>query len=110
MTAVGELEFRIQRRVIALFRDRLGYEYLGDWRDREATTGTSRPACLSGSSPVEVTLRSLIAKAIREVEKAAALGGGQNLYEANREAYRLLRYGARVKSWSPGEHCPRPST
>ena len=34
---------------------------------------------------------------MREFEKAAALGGGRNLYEANRKAYRLLRYGARVK-------------
>ena len=38
----------------------------------------------------------MTAKAIRELEKAAALGGGRILYEANREAYRLLRYPARI--------------
>ena len=96
MTAVGDLEFETQRRVIALFQDRLGYEYLGDWRDREDNANIEvhlleRFLVRQGHSPV------LIDKAVRELEKAAALGGGRNLYEANREAYRLLRYGARVK-------------
>ena len=92
MTAIGDLEFRPQRRVIALFRERLGYEYLGDWRDREGSRNIERGflepfLARQGQSPV------LIAKVLREFEKAAALGGGRNLYEANR----LLRYGARVK-------------
>ncbi len=34
---------------------------------------------------------------MRKFNKAAALGGGGSLYEANREAYRLLRYEARGK-------------
>ncbi len=36
MSAVGDLETMTQRHVIMLFRDQRGYEYLGDWRDREA--------------------------------------------------------------------------
>ena len=96
MTAVGDFEFRLQRRVIALFRERLGYEYLGDWRDREGNRniecGLLEPFLVrQGHSPV------LIAKVLREFEKAATLGGGRSLYEANREAYRLLRNRARVK-------------
>ncbi len=96
MAAVGDLEVKTQQRVIAVFRDRLGYGYLGDWRDRDdnrniETRFLERFLVGQGHAPV------LIAKAMREFEKAAALGGGRNLYEANREAYRLLRYGARVK-------------
>ena len=96
MAAVDDLEVKTQRRVIALFRDRLGYEYLGDWRDRDdnrniETCLLERFLVSQGHAPV------LIAKAIREFQNAAALAGGRNLYEANREAYRLLRYGARVK-------------
>ncbi len=96
MTAVGDLEVKTQRRVIALFRDRLGYEYLGDWRDRDdnrniETRLLERFLVGQGHAPV------LIAKAMREFEKAVALGGGRNLYEANRDAYGLLRYGARVR-------------
>ncbi|MCY4648648.1 MAG: type I restriction endonuclease subunit R [Gammaproteobacteria bacterium] len=96
MTRVGDLEIKTQRRVIALFRDRLGYEYLGDWRDRDDNRNIEirlleRFLIGQGHAPV------LIAKAMREFEKAAALGGGRSLYEANQEAYRLLRYGAKVK-------------
>ncbi len=96
MAAVGDLEVKTQRRVIALFRDRLGYQYLGDWRDRDdnrniETRLLERFLVDQGHASV------LIAKAMREFEKAAALGGGRNLYEANGEAYRLLRYGAKVK-------------
>ena len=30
MTSVGELEIKIQRQIIALFQDGLGYRYLGN--------------------------------------------------------------------------------
>ena len=39
----------------------------------------------------------LINKAIAELKKAASLGGGRDLYEANRDVYGLLRYGVKVK-------------
>ena len=35
MSAVGQRELEAQKRVVALFKDKLGYEYLGDWADRE---------------------------------------------------------------------------
>ena len=34
MTPVGQPERVTQNRVIKLFRDDLGYDYLGDWTDR----------------------------------------------------------------------------
>jgi type I restriction enzyme, R subunit len=34
MSAVGQPERATQNRVIALFREELGYRYLGDWTDR----------------------------------------------------------------------------
>ena len=41
--------------------------------------------------------------ALAKLEQAAALGGSSTPYEANREVYGLLRYGARV--WSGiGKH------
>lgn len=42
---VGQVERHTQNRIIALFRDELGYGYLGDWTDRD------------GNSNVEVGLR-----------------------------------------------------
>ena len=98
MTPVGELEIKTQRRVIALFRDGLGYRYLGDWRDRDDNHSVESRILTSflkrgGHSP------NLIAKALAKLEQAAALGGSRTLYDANREVYELLRYGAKV---SPG--------
>ena len=96
MTAVGELEIRAQRRVIALFRDHLGYAYLGNWHERQDNRNIEREfleqfLTRQGQAP------DLITKAIDKLEKAAALGGSRTLYGANREVYGLLRYGAKVR-------------
>ena len=34
MTTIGQAERATQNRVIALFREELGYRYIGDWTDR----------------------------------------------------------------------------
>lgn len=34
MSNIGQPECATQKRVIALFRDELGYRYLGDWTGR----------------------------------------------------------------------------
>ena len=38
MSEVGQREIRTQRRVIAFFRDTLGYAYLGHWKEREGNS------------------------------------------------------------------------
>lgn len=35
MSTVGQPEKRTQARVVALLRDQLGYDYLGDWAGRD---------------------------------------------------------------------------
>lgn len=96
MSDVGQPERKAQDRIVALFRDSLGYEYLGNWEYRE------------GNSNVEVELlaqnlhargysNNLISKAVDKLKSDASLGGGRDLYEANRDVYGLLRYGVKVK-------------
>lgn len=34
MTTIGQIEKQTQTRVIALFRDQMGYDHLGNWSDR----------------------------------------------------------------------------
>lgn len=96
MSVVGQIERKTQDRVVALLRDQLGYDYVGSWEYRD------------DNSHVEVELltqnlhargydSALADKAITELKKAASLGGGRTLYEANHEVYNLLRYGAKVK-------------
>ena len=98
MTAIGELERETQRRVIRHFRDHLGYRFLGNWHERDSnrnidTEFLTKFLLHQGHTP------TLITKALDKLDKAAALGGSKTLYDANREVYSLLRYGARV---SPG--------
>jgi type I restriction enzyme R subunit len=38
VSTIGQLERATQQRVIALFRDELGYCYLGDWTDRNGNS------------------------------------------------------------------------
>ena len=96
MSVVGQIERKTQDRVVELFSDQLGYDYVGNWEYREDNSHVE----------VELLAQNLLArgydsvladKAIAELKKAASLGGGRTLYEANREVYDLLRYGVKVK-------------
>jgi len=93
---VGQIERKTQDRVVKLFRDDLGYEYLGNWEYRE------------GNSNVDLQLLEMglekrgygalhIGKAVDRLKSDASLGGARDLYEANEDVYRLLRYGVKVK-------------
>ena len=39
---VGQSERNTQNRVVALFRDELGYRHLGDWTDRDGNSNILR--------------------------------------------------------------------
>ena len=102
MSPVGEKEKRTQERVVAFLRDALGYQYLGDWTQRRNNHNIEKERLIRW-------LRhrghddALIAKVRHELDKAAALSGGDTLYDANRRVYELLRYGVKVQP-STGEH------
>jgi len=38
MTTVGQIEKKIQERVVKLFREQLDYDYLGDWTECEGNS------------------------------------------------------------------------
>lgn len=94
---VGQKERATQNRVIKLFSDQLGYEYLGDWHEREELNNNIEKGILSGWLKKRDVSDTLIKRAFRELEHAAALGEGKNLYDANKDVYSLLRYGIKVK-------------
>ncbi len=100
MNTVGQPERATQNRVIALFRDELGYRYLGDWTDRPANSNIEqdllskwliRRRC-SGAQ-IAVVLHRLFTEANNH---------SRNLYENNKAVYSLLRYGVPVKT-EPGK-------
>ena len=84
-----------QQRVIALFRDELGYSYLGDWQHREDNASVEESLLLpflveQGYSPAH-------AKAAVDVLRQETLLAGRSLYAANEAVYSLLRYGIPVQ-------------
>ncbi len=95
MSAIGQAERVTQNRVIALFRDELGYRYLGDWTDRansnieEALLTDFLLKC--GYQPAQIS-RALDALH-READNYS-----RNLYNNNQAVYSLLRYGVPVKT------------
>jgi len=100
-TKVGQLERKTQDRIVALFRDRLGYDYLGNFEEREENNNVE-----------EVYLRSfllrsghsetLIGKAIEKLKKCTNRPQ-MSLYDLNKETYSLLRYSAKERE-KLGEH------
>jgi len=92
MSTVGQKERATQNRIVSLFQKDLGYRYLGDWQDREGNRNVEVEILaewLRGRGVKEV----LIKRALRQLDMAAALGEGKKLYYANKDVYRLLRYG-----------------
>lgn len=93
---VGQREIRTQQRVIAFFKEVLGYRYLGYWKDREDNHAIEE-GLLTDWLRRRGYNHKIIARTLFELGRAAALGGSKMLYDANREIYGLLRYGVKVK-------------
>ena len=96
MSTVGQIEKRTQARVVKLFRETLGYDYLGDWIDREGNRNIE-PELLSAFLKKQGHDESLITKVLYQLEKAAG-DTSKSLYDRNRAVYELLRYGVKVKA------------
>ncbi|OBJ91218.1 type I restriction endonuclease subunit R [Mycolicibacterium conceptionense] len=96
MSDVGQIERKTQSRVVALFRDQLGYEYLGNWEYREGNANVETEL-LTQNLRARGYDDNLINRALDQLGKAASVGAGHDLYEANKDVYGLLRYGVKVK-------------
>ena len=95
MSLVGEREVLTQRRVIAFFKNALGYAYLGNWKYRP-DNGNIEVALLTNWLKRQDHTDKIIDKALFELNRAAELTGSKTLYDANRQVYGLLRYGVKV--------------
>lgn len=96
MSNVGQREIATQRRVIGLFRDTLGYRFLGNRKDRPDNSNVELEllrAWLIGQGHSE----TIVERVVRQLHQARSLGGGRTLYDANRDVYELLRYGVKVQ-------------
>lgn len=96
MTTVGQRERKTQDRVVALFRDTLGYRYLGNWIDRPDNANIE-PELLRAWLRTQGHDEALINRALFALDKAAN-DSSKSLYDRNRAVYELLRYGLGVKA------------
>jgi len=92
-------ERETQNRVIALFKNELGYRYLGDRTD--FANSNIWEEYLSAHLTQSGYNETQISRAV-ELLKRAANGSG-TLYERNQEVYKLLRYGVDVKTEAGGK-------
>ena len=96
MSNVGQLERKTQNRAVTFFKEQLSYDYLGDWEYREGNSNIET-ALLTKWLKSRRTPEALIKRALRKLDAAAALGEGKKLFDANKDVYRLLRYGVKEK-------------
>ncbi|HBN5387271.1 TPA: HsdR family type I site-specific deoxyribonuclease [Citrobacter freundii] len=96
MNNVGQRERITQKRVIQLFTEHLGYRYLGNWHKREDNRNIEPGLVTAWLTKCGVS-EVLIDRVLRQLDRAASLGEGRILYDANKEVYRLLRYGVKDK-------------
>ncbi|UZF56588.1 HsdR family type I site-specific deoxyribonuclease [Gordonia polyisoprenivorans] len=96
MSDVGQIERKAQDRVVRLFREQLGYEYLGNWEGRAGNSNIERQLLIQNLKARGYD-DNLINRAVEKLDKAAAVGAGHDLYEANKDVYSLLRYGVKVQ-------------
>lgn len=95
MSKVGEIERATQNRIVKLFVEKLGYEYLGNWEDRDGNS------CVEEEYLRAFLRRTGVSTALTEraiyVLRNAVDDKSKNLYNRNKNVYELLRYGAKVK-------------
>jgi type I restriction enzyme R subunit len=95
MSDIGKPERTTQNRVIALFRDELGYRYLGDWADRDGNSNIEEgllATWLTRNSYTPAQISSAVYKLRTEADNHS-----RSLYGNNQAVYNLLRYGVPVK-------------
>ena len=93
--SVGQAERVTQNRVVKLFREELGYRYLGDFSDREENSNVEEAELRKHLSGKGYTSEQ-ISRAIYLL-KVEAVNPSRSLYANNKAVYSLLRYGVPVK-------------
>jgi type I restriction enzyme R subunit len=96
MNSVGQIEKKTQQRVVNLFRDTLGYDYLGNWADREGNQNIEAELLRAFLTQKQGYDETLITRALYILDKAAG-DTSKSLYDRNRSVYELLRYGVKVR-------------
>jgi len=96
MSKVGQIERATQNRIVQLFQQQLKFRYLGNLEKEEDNSNVDEVILTAfltkkGYSP------TIISKALFELKKAVSINTSDDLYQANKAVYSILRYGLPVK-------------
>ena len=98
MANIGQTERKTQNRVISLFTEQLNYQYLGNWEERENNSNIEETQLKQYLISTGKYSEELINKAILELKKTARINSNEDLYNANKDVYLMLRYGTAKKT------------
>lgn len=93
---VGKPERATQDRIVKLFRDELGYIYLGDWTERE-NNNNIESEMLTAYLAKNNYSGEQISRALDLLERESQ-NFNRSLYASNLAVYSLLRYGVQVQT------------
>ena len=71
VSTVGQIEKKTQQRVVRLFREQLGYDYLGDWTEREGNRNIEESLLRAFLREKQGYVETLITRALHSLDKAA---------------------------------------
>jgi type I restriction enzyme R subunit len=86
-----------QDRIVKLFKEKLGYSYLGNWEEREDNSNIEEGLVKEYLKSTNKYSDAIVSKAIFEIKKTIALSSNDDLYPTNKEVYSQLRYGVKVR-------------
>lgn len=92
---VAQKEIKTQERVVKLFKDKLGYTYLGNWEERPNNSNIEEELLINFLKKQKYS-DTLIKKALFELNKVAT-AQNKSLYDINKEVYSMLRYGIKIR-------------
>ena len=90
------IERHTQTRVIELFKNTLGYRYLGNWTDRP-NNRQIEPDILSAWLKKRGVDSNRTARALEALTREAN-NQNRSLYDSNKAVYKLMRYGVSLKA------------
>lgn len=96
MSKVGQIERATQNRIVQLFQQQLKYRYLGNLEKEEDNSNVDE-TILTAFLTKKGYSSALISKALFEFKKAVTINTSDDLYQANKAVYSILRYGLPVK-------------
>lgn len=96
MSNIGEIERHTQNRIIKLFKEQLGYTYLGNWEDRPNNANIDVNLLTDYLINTAKYPKDLVNRAVYLLHTEALSFSDMSLYQANKNVYEKIRYGEEI--------------